>query len=102
MRTNEELKNMEANEALVNEAQETTEMVEVKKKGLLARFMALKTWQKVAVVTLLVGTVAGGTFVIIKLINSKPEAVAAAIDTVTSEAPEVISEVVDEAKIVNF
>ncbi len=80
---NENIK--EFTQDVVEKAEETAEIVEVKKKGLFERFMALKTWQKIAVITILTGAVAGGTFLIIKLINNRPEAVAEAIEQVAGE-----------------
>lgn len=96
MKNNENANVKEFKETVVNENNEAVEVVEIQKKGLFERFMALKTWQKVMVITLLTGAVAGGTFLIIKLIKNRPEAVAEAIDTVVSEtAPEVAANVVN-------
>ena len=81
---NENIK--EFTQDVAEKVEETVEIVEVKKKGLFERFMALKTWQKIAVITILTGAVAGGTFLIIKLINNKPEAVAEAIEQVAGDA----------------
>lgn len=81
---NENIK--EFTQDVAEKVEETVEIVEVKKKGLFERFMALKTWQKIAVITILTGAVAGGTFLIIKLINNRPEAVAEAIEQVAGEA----------------
>ena len=80
---NENIK--EFTQDVAEKVEETVEIVEVKKKGLFERFMALKTWQKIAVITILTGAVAGGTFLIIKLINNRPEAVAEAIEQVAGE-----------------
>ncbi len=83
---------MAQNENIKEFTQDTVETtdeameVAIQKKGLFERFMALKTWQKIAVITILTGAVAGGTFLIIKLINNKPEAVADAIEQVAGEA----------------
>lgn len=89
---NENIK--EFTQDVVEKAEETAEIVEVKKKGLFERFMALKTWQKIAVITLLTGAVAGGTWMIIKLINKKPEVVAEAIDTVVENSAEAVVDAV--------
>ena len=68
--------------------------IEKEKVGIWKRFLALKTWQKVAVVTLLTGAVAGGSFLIWKLIIDKPEVVADAIETVASETAEAVVETI--------
>lgn len=94
MKNNENANVKDFTEAVENVAEDTMEVVEVQKKGLLEKFMALKTWQKVAVITLVTGTVAGGAFVIFKLINNRPEVVAEAIETVAQSTPEVVAEVV--------
>ena len=79
----------------VEENQEEEQMeVIIEKKTVFERFMALKTWQKIAVVTLLTGAVAGGTWMIIKLINKKPEVVAEAIDTVVENSAEAVVDAV--------
>ncbi len=78
-----------------NATEETIEVVEVKKEGVIARFKALKTWQKALVITLVVGAVAGSGVLIYKIISNKPEVVSAAIDTVV-ENPELAIESVKE------
>lgn len=87
---------VEMNENVAAE-QDTIEVVEIQKKGLIARFKALKTWQKVLVIFLLTGTVAVSVTVIYKLINKKPEAVAQAIDAVSATAPEVAATIIENA-----
>lgn len=76
-----------------NQEEEQMEVI-IEKKTVFERFMALKTWQKIAVVTLLTGVVAGGTWMIIKLINKKPEVVAEAIDTVVENSAEAVADAV--------
>lgn len=76
-----------------NQEEEQMEVI-IEKKTVFERFMALKTWQKIAVITLLTGAVAGGTWMIIKLINKKPEVVAEAIDTVVENSAEAVADAV--------
>ena len=75
-----------------NENQETEVKAVAEKLGLIERFKALKTWQKVAVIVLLTGSTVGGIFLIRKLIGTRPEAVAEAIDAVV-ENPDVVADV---------
>lgn len=79
----------------VEEIQETTEVVEVKKENLITRWNNLKFWQKVAVITLLGGSIVGGIMLIRKLIKTNPKAVAEAIDTVV-ENPEIVQDLTEE------
>ena len=76
-----------------NENQETEVKAVAEKLGLIERFKALKTWQKIAVIALLTGSTVGGIFLIRKLISTRPEAVAEAIDAVV-ENPDVVADAV--------
>ena len=51
-------------------------------KWLVSKWKSLKLWQKIMVIFILTGTVAGGVTVIYRLIKSKPEVVAEAIEQV--------------------
>lgn len=92
MAKNENIKEF-TQDVVENQEEEQMEVI-IEKKTLFERFMALKTWQKIAVITLLTGAVAGGTWMIIKLINKKPEVVAEAIDTVVENSAEAVVDAV--------
>lgn len=88
MAKNENIKEF-TQDVVENQEEEQMEVI-IEKKTVFERFMALKTWQKIAVVTLLTGAVAGGIWVVFKLINNKPEVVAEAIDTVVENSAEAV------------
>lgn len=92
MAKNENIKEF-TQDVVENQEEEQMEVI-IEKKTVFERFMALKTWQKIAVITLLTGAVAGGTWMIIKLINKKPEVVAEAIDTVVENSAEAVADAV--------
>ncbi len=92
MAKNENIKEF-TQDVVENQEEEQMEVI-IEKKTVFERFMALKTWQKIAVITLLTGAVAGGTWMIIKLINKKPEVVAEAIDTVVENSAEAVVDAV--------
>lgn len=93
MKNNENANVKDFNEAVKDNAQDV-EVVEIQKKGILEKFKALKTWQKVLVIFLLTGTVAISVKVIYDLINKRPEAVAEAIEKVAQDGVEVVADVV--------
>ncbi len=99
--TNENIKEFtqDAVETMENVVEETTEMVE--QNWVIKKWNGLKLWQKVAVVVLLTGSIVGGIAVIYNLIKKDPQAVVEAIETVT-ENPEVVSEIADNAEVVNL
>lgn len=92
----------EVMETVEDVAEETTERVEQKQNWLIKKWNGLKLWQKIAVVVLLTGSIAGGIAVIYNLIKKDPKAVAEAIETVT-ENPEVVADAVENsAEVVNL
>lgn len=85
--TDENIKEFTPKEEATN--QEKPEIVDAggkKEKWLVRKWKSLKPWQKIMVIFILTGTVAGGFTVIYKLIKSKPEVVAEAIEQVEKEA----------------
>lgn len=92
MAKNENIKEF-TQDVVENQEEEQMEVI-IEKKTVFERFMALKTWQKIAVITLLTGAVAGGVWVVLRLINNKPEVVAEAIDTVVENSAEAVVDAV--------
>lgn len=99
MAENENMKEFTPEETTNQEPETNVAPQEPKKElWLIRKWKALKFWQKALVISILAaGSVAG----IYKLIKSKPEVVAEAIEQV-AENPEVVSEVVDGVEVTTF
>lgn len=89
--------NIQVNEGAVvnnvNQESEVKAMVETEKKGLIAKFNGLKTWQKVLIVGTAATAVVVGGKVIYDLVKTKPEVVADVAEAV-AQNPEVVADAV--------